>query len=113
MNDYSSFENFKNSNGVNFNKWWNYPTNKKIKIDSDNYLNKFDILLKKAVKKQLISDAPLGAFLSGGTDSSLIVAIASEYVSNLQTFTVGFDFDNYDESLYAKKISDQILTELQ
>ena len=109
--EYDTFEKLKYSNGVNFDKWWNYPLRKKNNFNYENYIDQLDLLLNETVQKQLLSDAPLGAFLSGGTDSSLIVAVASKYISKLKTFTVGFDYDNYDESVYAKKISDQIGTD--
>lgn len=65
-------------------------------------LQKVDELLHKSVKDRLeSSDLEVGAFLSGGIDSSLIVAIASEYKQNLKTFTVKFD-GAYDESHLAK-----------
>lgn len=68
--------------------------------------------LENAVKSQMISDVPLGVFLSGGIDSSLITAI-SQFQSNkpIQTFTVGFEDQNFDESKYAKQISDYLKTE--
>ena len=109
--DYVSFEHFKNSGEVSFYQWWEYPLRKKKELNFNNSLDEFELLLKEAIQKQLISDAPLGAFLSGGTDSSLIVAIASKFISNLKTYTVGFDFDNYDESIYAQKISNYFGTD--
>ncbi|MDF1875191.1 asparagine synthase (glutamine-hydrolyzing) [Sulfurimonas sp. SAG-AH-194-I05] len=63
---------------------------------------KVDDILHKSVKDRLLSsDLEVGAFLSGGIDSSLIVAIASEYTENLKTFTVKFD-GAYDESHLAQ-----------
>lgn len=73
--------------------------------------NELKVKLKKAVKKQLLSDVPLGAFLSGGVDSSLICAIASEELSNLKTFNIGFEFNSFDESKYARMVSEKIGTD--
>ncbi len=66
--------------------------------------------LDKSVKMQLISDVPLGSFLSGGVDSSIIVALMRKYVKDLNTFSIKFDVPGYDESQYAKIISDKFQT---
>ncbi len=64
-------------------------------------------LLEKAVKRQLISDVPVGVFLSGGIDSSSITAFASKhYDKKINTFSAGFDFDNgHNELPLAEKIA--------
>ena len=67
-------------------------------------------LFEESVKSRLISDVPIGAFLSGGVDSSAVVAIASKYKKNLNTFSVSFDVDKFDESKYSKEISKKFKT---
>jgi len=70
-----------------------------------------DEILHKSVKSRLLSsDLEVGAFLSGGIDSSLIVAVASEYVQKIKTFTVKFD-GAFDESHLAKLTADKYNTE--
>jgi len=66
--------------------------------------------LDKSVKMQMVSDVPVGAFLSGGVDSSIIVALMRKYVKDLNTFSIKFDIPGYDESKYAKIISDMFQT---
>jgi asparagine synthase (glutamine-hydrolysing) len=66
--------------------------------------------LEQSVKAQLIADVPLGAFLSGGVDSSIIVALMRKYVKELNTFSIKFDRPGYDESKYAKIVSDMFRT---
>jgi asparagine synthase (glutamine-hydrolysing) len=66
--------------------------------------------LEESVRMQLISDVPLGAFLSGGVDSSIIVSIMRKYVSELNTFSIRFDRPDYNESQYAKIVSDKFHT---
>lgn len=64
-----------------------------------------------SVRRQLISDVPLGSFLSGGYDSSLISAIAAKHCSGrLNTYTIGFSESQYDESKFAREVSQCIGT---
>ncbi|MDC6457768.1 asparagine synthase (glutamine-hydrolyzing) [Alphaproteobacteria bacterium] len=73
---------------------------------------KFESLLKSAVRKQMLSDVPLGAFLSGGLDSSLIVSLMQEQsIKPVKTFTIGFENNNYNEAPFAKSVSDYLGTE--
>lgn len=75
--------------------------------------------LMKGIRRTLINsvdvhmkgDQPLGSFLSGGVDSSLVVAIAKEVNPNIKTFSVGFDIDGYSEIGYAKRTADQLQVE--
>jgi asparagine synthase (glutamine-hydrolysing) len=65
--------------------------------------------LTNTVKMQLVSDVPLGVFLSGGVDSSAVAALASEVVPDaVHTFTIGFDVAAYDETPYAQRVADAI-----
>jgi len=68
-------------------------------------------LMDEAVKERLIADVPLGAFLSGGIDSSVIVALASRHTQQLNTFSIGYK-DNafFDETQYAKLVAAQYKT---
>jgi len=66
--------------------------------------------LKQAIKRQLISDVPLGAYLSGGLDSSAIVAYASEYQPGIKSFSMGFD-EPTDEVEDARKVSKHFQTQ--
>jgi asparagine synthase (glutamine-hydrolysing) len=76
------------------------------------YKNTLKEKLHEAVKKRLISDVPLGAFLSGGTDSSLISAIASEYTNGpLKTFTIGFKENKFDEHNFASRVASHLKTD--
>lgn len=70
--------------------------------------------LQSIVKDQLVSDVPLGAFLSGGVDSSLIVSLMQKMSRRpIKTFTVGFSESQYDESVYAQKVADHLGTDHQ
>ncbi len=68
-------------------------------------------LISDAVKIRLVADVPVGAFLSGGVDSSIICAAASEHTSKLHTFSIGFSGNSYiDEGKYAKMVAEHLGT---
>lgn len=86
-------------------------TNQQLENSAD-IKHRFHSILDQAVQRRLISDVPLGAFLSGGTDSSLITALASGHVSTpLKTFSIGFKETKFDESIYARQVAAHLKTD--
>jgi len=80
-------------------------------LDEATYIEQVEALLRQATRRCMISDVPLGAYLSGGLDSSLLVAIMSQYsTKQLQTFSIGYEEDNYDEGQYARRVADHLQT---
>lgn len=74
--------------------------------DEDAAAQRLDVLLKEAVRKRLISDVELGAFLSGGIDSSYIVSLMAELApGKIKTFNIAFEDKSFDESRYARSVS--------
>lgn len=73
---------------------------------------RFASLLESAVQRRLVADVPLGAFLSGGIDSSVITGLASRHKPDLQTFSIGFkDAPFFDETSYAREVAKHFNTQ--
>jgi asparagine synthase (glutamine-hydrolysing) len=107
------------SSGVKHNSWWDYnfsdPDNT---ITFDDAKSETERLFRNAVARQMISDVPVGSYLSGGMDSGSITALASKHVNRLATFTCGFDMSevtgveaNYDERRDAELMANHFKTE--
>lgn len=84
----------------------------RLNCNSKEIIAELDMLLTRSVTKQMIADVPLGAFLSGGTDSTLITAIMQKN-SNMpvKSFSLGFDEGDYDEANYAKAVAKYLGTD--
>ncbi len=88
--------------------YYDIPYNKSTKelISYDKAKEKFKTLLEEAVMKRLVADVPLGSFLSGGLDSSIVAGLASKHKPDLQTFSIGFkDEPFFDETSYARLVA--------
>jgi asparagine synthase (glutamine-hydrolysing) len=68
-------------------------------------------LLRESVRLRLVGDVPIGAFLSGGLDSSLVVALMAEQTGKVQTYSVGFTEDEFDELPYAREVAQRFATD--
>jgi asparagine synthase (glutamine-hydrolysing) len=88
--------------------WWTPPRARFFGTEHD-ALERLDALLTRAVEKRLIADVPLGAFLSGGMDSSIVVMLMRRLgVSPLRTFTIGFNDAKYDERAFARLVAREV-----
>ena len=95
-------------------KYWELPDyiKKSSYIPSGEYLEELENLLTDSIKRQFVSDVPVGLLLSGGIDSSLVTALASQSISKLKTFTITFPgYSDFDESNHASLIADHFSTE--
>ena len=96
-------------NKYNVHKYYDLPLDKN---NDDSYKEaqiKIKDLLFKSIEKRMIADVPLGTFLSGGVDSSIVSLVASRIKNNISTFSIGFpDEPLFDESKYAKEVANHI-----
>ncbi len=93
--------------------YWDLAVGEEISQDQNEILEHLQISLRDSIKQRMISDVPIGVFLSGGLDSSLVSALAAEILDGerLHTFTVRFkDQENYDESSWAGQVAAQFHT---
>jgi asparagine synthase (glutamine-hydrolysing) len=104
------------ADGIKIHDYWSAREilrEKKSNAPASQIEDALDCLLQSAVEAQMVSDVPVGAFLSGGIDSSLIVALMSHLSKKpVETFTVGFSrMGYYDEREYARQIANHFKTE--
>ena len=77
-------------------------------------VNELDSLLSDAVGQQMVADVPLGAFLSGGVDSSAVVAMMSQLQTDpVNTCAIGFDVPTFNETEFAQLVADRYHTNHQ
>lgn len=98
-----------NEGNVNIGKYWELGVNWegfKTNVSEERHIDELIELMTDATRLRLRSDVPVGAFLSGGVDSGLIVALASKQIDKLQTFSIGFVEKRFDESRYSQRVAD-------
>lgn len=99
-------------NDIQIEQFWDLSFDNDQYYSDSYYEERLDTLLEDSVQKRLQSDVPFGVFLSGGLDSSVLVAEMSHLgVDPLQTFSVGFDRKGYSELNYAKMVADYYKTD--
>jgi len=90
-------------------RFWRFEPRPDPRLDAGAFLEELEATLAESVRLRLLSDVPLGAFLSGGIDSSLIVALmAREGGARVKTFAIGFTDKGWDESPYARAVADYL-----
>ncbi len=92
--------------------YWQLSFRDKLKLPLVEHQKNLRALLLEATKIRMISDVPLGAFLSGGIDSSIIVGLMSQLSSqSVKTFSIGFPEKDYDETRYARMVAEKFHTD--
>src|SRR5216684_5895055 len=97
---------------VSTKRYWELPFTPTCQDDEATAIERTRELLKEAVQVRLMSEVPLGAFLSGGVDSSLVVGLMSQVLSQpVKTFSIGFEEDDYSELPYARQVAQHFNTD--
>lgn len=95
------------SGNVHIQQYWDIDFRDKLTLSEEDYCTQIREKLKEATKIRMISDVPLGAFLSGGIDSSAVVGLMSEVSSiPVKTFSIGFEEQEYSELKYARQVAE-------
>ncbi|WP_235299288.1 asparagine synthase (glutamine-hydrolyzing) [Portibacter marinus] len=103
------------SRAVKEHRYWDpnkYVTNEGLAYSEKQLLPLIEEKLVKAINYRMVADVPVGVFLSGGYDSSLVTAVLqSDRTEKIKTFTIGFQDKRYDESSYARKVAEYLGTD--
>ena len=94
-------------------KYWSilpFFQKSKSKKSEKELVDELEELLIDACKLTMVSDVPVGVFLSGGIDSSIVAAILQKHYGNIHTFTIGFKEAKYNEAIYAKEVAQHLKT---
>lgn len=90
-------------------RYWSPDFSKKIKISEEEAIEETTRILREATRLRMIAEVPLGAFLSGGVDSSAVVALmAQESPNPVKTFSIGFEEQDFSELKYAKIVAKHV-----
>ena len=94
---------------IETNRYWQPDFSKKIKISEEEAIEETTRILRESTEMRMIAEVPLGAFLSGGVDSSTIVALMAQASSKpVKTFSIGFEEQDFSELKYAKIVAEHI-----
>ncbi len=100
------------SGSLSVQAYWNVPVHQPSVLSKNELVDELDHLMNNAVKRQMISDVPLGVMLSGGVDSSLVTAYAAQHTGKLKTFHISFEgFGKYNEAARARAVAQYFGTE--
>ena len=92
--------------------FYTLPPRTENKTSTKKDIDELDTLLEQVVRERMVADVPLGVFLSGGVDSSLIAHYAAKSTADkLQTYSIGFEDQDFDESPFAKEVARRIGSE--
>jgi asparagine synthase (glutamine-hydrolysing) len=94
-----------NNYGLKHTQYWRPRTNPILNKTEPEWLAELETLLVSAFRYRMVADVPVGIFLSGGIDSSLLAAMLKKHYGNINSFTVGFEESKFDESTFSRIIA--------
>lgn len=96
---------------ITLGRYWDLPAPEPTKASERELCEELDRLLTRAVKRRMISDVPLGVFLSGGIDSSIVAGLMARLAPRIKTFSIGFKEASYDETRFARLVAERFGTD--
>lgn len=96
---------------ISVTQYWSLRVEKPHEVTEQDAGREVERLLRSAVKKRLMSDVPLGVFLSGGLDSSILTALVADIAGSVKTFSIGFGTKTHDELSLARLVAQRYRTE--
>ena len=96
------------SSDLSIERYWDFPAQRPQSMSLGDAEDSIEEGLDRSVKARLLADVPVGGFLSGGVDSSLVMAMASRHNPRINTFSVGFEEEEFSELPYARKVAEHI-----
>lgn len=100
---------FARDGAIKIERYWQPDFSRKLKIDEEEAEERAVEVLREAVRVRLMSEVPLGAFLSGGIDSSAVVALMSQLSSSpVKTFSIGFEEQDFSELEHARRVAEHV-----
>jgi len=104
---------FEANTGLRMTRYWDLNYEPKLHGTDDDLVDQLEDQLIQALKLHMVSDVPVGAFMSGGLDSTLVVAMVMKHVATepIQTFTLGLPYGQFDEAPYARMVAERYGTQ--
>jgi asparagine synthase (glutamine-hydrolysing) len=96
--------------GLSIEKYWDDVGNVDNSKSENQWLDELEELMVSSFSYRMVSDVPVGVFLSGGIDSSLLTAILQRHFGNISTFTIGFGENKFNETPFAKSVANHLQT---
>ena len=93
---------------LRLNPYWEFPDQAPQNISLQDAEDQVDEVIEQSVRQRLVADVPVGGFLSGGVDSSLVMALAAKHSPRVDTFSIGFEEQDDSELPYARKVAEHI-----